>query len=68
MKSTTNQEAGEAFLDELRRHHFGCERPEPVNCLLEAVEVDRPANLTGDAFVAELLWRFSNDRLYVELT
>ncbi|MBX3333934.1 MAG: hypothetical protein KF876_07405 [Nitrospira sp.] len=68
-EAKTIEEAGEAFLDELRRHHFGCDFERDI-IPWAPVEgrLDRSANLAGDAFVAEVLRRFSNDRLYVELT
>lgn len=65
----TIEEAGEAFLDELCRHHSVCD-PERDITLGAPGEgpLDGSANTEGDAFVAELLRRFSNDDRYVELS
>lgn len=67
-EAKTIREAGEAFLDELLHHHRDCD-PERDLTSCAAIEspLDRSANSAGDAFVRELLRRFSNDDRYVEL-
>ncbi|MDR4469834.1 MAG: hypothetical protein MRJ68_16315 [Nitrospira sp.] len=62
----TLKRAGDLFQEELL-YRFGCDFERDITPC-EALEgpLDRLTNLVGDAFVAELLRRFSNDGLYRE--